>query len=47
MLAGHGGVSEGLQCMVYNEFNKRTRWYTVFRVEYHIRAIARKFKNSY
>ena len=47
MLAGHGGVSEGLQCLVHNEYNKTTRWYTFFRAEYSIRDLARKFRNAY
>ena len=47
MLAGHGGVSDGIQCMVHNEYKEQTRWYVVFRAEYFIRAIATKFSNSY
>ena len=45
--AAHGGVSSGLQCLVHNEFDQRSRWYKLFRAEYFIRQMATKFKNTY
>ena len=47
LFAGHGGEQEGRQCIVINEFDNKTTWYKLWRVEAMIRAMAQNFPRSY
>ena len=47
LFAGHGMIKEGAQVLLYNEFDKKTGFYKMFKAEEIIRNMAAEFDNSY
>ena len=47
LFAGHGMIKEGAQVLLYNEFDRKTGFYTMFKAEEMIRNMAAEFDNSY
>ena len=47
LFAGHGMIKEGAQVLLYNEFDKKSGFYKMFKAEEIIRNMAAEFDNSY
>lgn len=47
LFAGHGLQKNGMQEMVYNEFDEKKRFYRTFKAEIKLRSFAEIYPNSY
>ena len=47
LFAGHGVKRNGMQEMAYNEFDKKTCFYRMFKAEAKLRMYAEIYPNSY
>ena len=47
LFACHGILKDGLQYVVFNEFDKRAQFYKMMKVEFLLTDFASKFPNSY
>ena len=47
LFAGHGLQKDGMQEMLYNEFDTRNCFYKLFRAEVKLRSFAEIFQNAY
>ena len=47
LTAGHGLLMEGGQALVINEYNVKTRFYKLLRIENWIRTMAKQYRNTY
>ena len=47
LFAGHGMLYEGRQVLLYNEFEKSTRFYKMFLAEQKLRSFAELYPNAY
>ena len=47
LFAGHGLMVDGLQNLVYNEFDPNSKFYKLLRAEAKLRAYAEIYPNSY
>ena len=47
LLAGHGGESDGRQCIIINEYDEKTGFYKLCRIENFIRSAAKFYPRSY
>ena len=45
--AGHGLLKDGVQTILYNKYNSRTKYYKTLKIEAVIRDWANKFPNLY
>ena len=47
MFAGHGVLRDGTQCLIYNDFNKRERFYNMLAAESKLRSWAEIYPHAY
>ena len=47
LFAGHGLQLDGMQVMLYNEFNQKQSFYKLFRAEAKLRSYAEIYHNAY
>ena len=47
LFTGRGMMQEGQQVLLMNEFDKKTRFYKIFKAESKLRFLAETYPNSY
>ena len=47
LIAGHGVMKDGEQCLLINEYDVNTKFYKMVAIEAAIKNLASKFPNAY